>query len=58
VYSLSQKKQEVSHMEIEIPFSVKVSLAEDKANINDVVKSLRRVLDETGRNTGTDSIIL
>jgi hypothetical protein len=36
-------------MEIEISFSVKVSLAEDKANINDVVKSVRRVLDETGR---------
>jgi len=36
-------------MEIEIPLSVKVSLAEDKANINDVVKAIRRVLDEIGR---------
>jgi len=37
-------------MEIEIPLSVKVSVAEDKANINDVVKAIRRVLDEIGRN--------
>lgn len=36
-------------MEIEIPLSVKVSLAEDKANINDVVKAIKRVLDEIGR---------
>lgn len=36
-------------MEIEIPFSVKVSLAEDKANINDIVKAIRQVLEEVGR---------
>jgi hypothetical protein len=36
-------------MEIEIPLSVKVSVAEDRANINDVVKAIKRVLEEIGR---------
>jgi hypothetical protein len=31
-------------MEMEIPLSVKVSVAEDKASINDVVKAIRRML--------------
>jgi len=35
-------------MEIEIPLSVKVSVAEDKANINDIVKAIGQVLQETG----------
>lgn len=36
-------------MEMEIPFSVKVSLMEDKANINDVVKAIGWVLEEIGK---------
>lgn len=42
------RSKEVSHMEIEIPLSVKVSVAEDKANINDIVKAIGQVLQETG----------
>ncbi len=41
-------QKEASHMEIEIPLSVKISVAEDKANINDIVKAIGRVLQETG----------
>jgi hypothetical protein len=49
VYGLPQNRKEVSQMEMEIPFPVKVSLAEDKANINDVVKAIKRVLYGIGR---------
>ncbi|MEK6732108.1 MAG: hypothetical protein AABY55_00630, partial [Candidatus Omnitrophota bacterium] len=35
-------------MEIKISLSVKVSIAEDKANINDIVKAIGQVLQETG----------
>jgi hypothetical protein len=31
-------------MEIEIPLSVKVSVAEDRANIKDIAKAIRRAL--------------
>lgn len=36
-------------MEMEIPLSVKVIVAEEQANINDVVKAIKRVLEEIGR---------
>jgi len=35
-------------MEIEIPLSVKVSVDEDQVNINDVVRAIGKVLQETG----------
>jgi len=35
-------------MEIEIPLSVKVIVAEDKANINDIVKAIGGILQEMG----------
>jgi hypothetical protein len=35
-------------MEIEIPLSVKINVAEEKANINDIVKAIGQVLQETG----------
>ena len=41
-------EKEVSHMEIEMPLSVKVSVAEDRANINDIVKAIGRTLQEIG----------
>lgn len=36
-------------METMIPFSVKASIAEDRANINDLVKSIKGVLEEIGK---------
>ena len=39
-------------MEIEIPLSVKVNIAEDKANINDIVKAIGQVLS---RYIGTEA---
>ena len=42
--------KEVSQMEIEIPFSVKISIDEDRTNINDIVKEIKHVLQEIGKN--------
>jgi hypothetical protein len=44
----SSYKKEVSQMEIHISFSVKISIAEARANINDIVKEIKQVLQETG----------
>jgi hypothetical protein len=36
-------------MEINISFSVKISIDEARANINDIVKEIKQVLQETGK---------
>jgi hypothetical protein len=42
-------KKEVSQMEINVSFSVKISIDEARANINDIVKEIKQVLQETGK---------